>query len=181
MNGAWFEQRGIIARPPEQLHARKVLREELFTSVVRTSLPALLRYEDRNSMEHSIESRVPFLTPIFVNFVLSLPEEYIVSPGGTTKSIFRKAMRGLVPDAILDRKDKIGFATPEKALLTTLKPWVEDTLSQSRVGKIPMLNAKVIQQCWQMALNNPRSFDGVIWRWVNLTKWAEAFGVDFAA
>jgi asparagine synthase (glutamine-hydrolysing) len=181
MNGQWFVDRGAIPHPAEHPRARHMLREELLTSLVRTSLPALLRYEDRNSMAHSIESRVPFLTPGLVNFILSMPEEYLVSPDGTTKAIFRKAMRGTVPDSILDRKDKIGFATPEKALLTTLKPWVEDALQTSRLAKIPALKPEVVQQRWQTALNAQGLFDTSVWRWVNLVKWTEEFDVDYAA
>ena len=76
-------------------------------------MSSLLRHEDRNSMANSIESRVPFLTTDFAEFLLSLPEEYLVSKSGETKSIFRESMKGIVPQRILGRKDKIGFATPE--------------------------------------------------------------------
>ena len=69
----------------------------------------MLRHGDRNSMYWSIESRVPFLTIDLAEFVLSLPESYLVSRDGETKYIFREAMRGIVPDEILNRRDKIGF------------------------------------------------------------------------
>ena len=84
------------------------------TKLTRSSIPHLLRYEDRNSMRFSIESRVPFLDVHLVEYLFSLPEEYLISDAGCSKYVFREAMRGIVPDAILDRQDKIGFATPEK-------------------------------------------------------------------
>src|SRR5205807_3214015 len=90
------------------------LRHHLEETLVETSLPMLLRYEDRNSMAFSIESRVPFLTMPLVDFLLRLPEEHLIGRDGTTKNVFRQAMRGLVPDTILDRRDKIGFQTPEQ-------------------------------------------------------------------
>ena len=65
-------------------------------------------------MYWSIESRVPFLTIEIAEFLLQLPESYLLGQDGQTKRIFRAAMRGLVPDEILDRRDKIGFQTPEK-------------------------------------------------------------------
>lgn len=64
----------------------------------KRGLSHLLRYEDRNSMSHSIESRVPFLTIDMAEFLLSLPENYLLSDDGVTKYVFREAMRGIVPD-----------------------------------------------------------------------------------
>lgn len=93
------------------------LHEQLARSIEHTSLPSLLRYEDRNSMAHSIESRVPFLTVEMAEFTLGLPPQYLVDQSGHTKSVFRAAMRGLVPDAILDRTDKIGFVSTEQRWL----------------------------------------------------------------
>ena len=63
-------------------------------------------------MFHSIESRVPFLNTEIAEFTLSLPEIFLISRDFKTKNIFRHAMRGIVPDEILQRKDKVGFETP---------------------------------------------------------------------
>ncbi len=128
LNGRWFALRDVVPTPLRKRHASDRLRHELHHTLTVTSLPMLLRYEDRDSMAHSVESRVPFLTPDLVSFILALPEEFIIDQEGTSKAIFRRAMRGLVPDAILDRKDKIGFATSEQLWLTHLRPWVEQTL-----------------------------------------------------
>ncbi len=73
----------------------------------------LLRYEDRNSMAFSIESRLPFLDYRLVEFVLSLSVNQRFR-NNSTKWVLRKSMNGINIDEILDRKDKIGFATPEK-------------------------------------------------------------------
>jgi asparagine synthase (glutamine-hydrolysing) len=98
----------------------KTLREMLLSSV-QDSLVALLRYDDRNSMAHSVESRVPFLTPRMANLCLSFPDEFFISRHGVTKYVFREAMRGIVPDAILDRADKIGFAPDNHAWREALR------------------------------------------------------------
>ncbi|MGJ7554238.1 asparagine synthase (glutamine-hydrolyzing) [Variovorax sp. RB3P1] len=87
------------------------------TAITNRGLPGLLRHGDRNSMRFSVESRVPFLTTSLCDFLYSLPEEYLISPTGETKHLFRSAMRGIVPDALLNRKDKIGFQTPQKSWL----------------------------------------------------------------
>jgi asparagine synthase (glutamine-hydrolysing) len=96
----------------EEKGARESLQGALKHSL-SNSLVALLRYDDRNSMSHSVESRVPFLTPAMARLCLSFPDEFLISRNGVTKHVFREAMRGIVPDEILDRRDKIGFA-PDK-------------------------------------------------------------------
>ena len=76
-----------------------------------TLLPTLLHTEDINSMAYSIESRVPFLDHRLVDLAFAMPTEHKVRHG-ETKRVLRAAMRGIVPDQILDRKDKTGFITP---------------------------------------------------------------------
>ena len=74
---------------------------------------SLLRYEDRNSMAFSTESRLPFLDYRLVEFILSLKVDQRFRKN-QTKWVLRESMRGINIDEILSRKDKIGFATPEK-------------------------------------------------------------------
>ena len=96
----------------------------------RNGLVHLLRYEDRNSMIHSIESRVPFLTTDIAEFLLSLPENFLLSDNGSTKCIFRDSMKGIVPHEVLQRKDKVGFETPESTWFSSEKSrinsWIDD-------------------------------------------------------
>lgn len=87
------------------------LNKFLYHLTFSTSLPSLLHYEDRNSMAFSIESRVPFLDHRLVEFVFSLNDADKFRLGNT-KYILRKSLKGLVPDTILNRKDKKGFVTP---------------------------------------------------------------------
>jgi asparagine synthase (glutamine-hydrolysing) len=180
LNETWFARRGVRAQPRRcPTAAADVLRMELQQSVAETSLPMLLRYEDRNSMAHSIESRVPFLTPALVSFVLRLPEEHLIGRDATSKNVFRLAMRGLVPDAVLDRKDKIGFATPEQRWLGALRPWVEKTLSSEAARRVPALVAEAMRAEWREVQEGKKPFDSRVWRWVNLIRWAERFDVTF--
>lgn len=156
-----------------------VLRAQLHHTLVELSVPSLLRYEDRNSMAFSIESRVPFLTPALVNFIFALPEAHIIAPNGTSKAVFRQAMAGLVPDAILERQDKIGFATPEQNWLVTLRPWIEDVLRSEAAARVSALNLKGVEAEWQAVLAGRARFDFRIWRWLNLIRWAERYAVSF--
>ena len=173
LNTNWFAKKGIEATYLWKGNNQDLLREQLYQTIVQTSVPMLLRYEDRNSMKFSIESRVPFLTPAITQFMLSLPEEYIIASNGTSKAIFRDAMRGIVPEAILNRQDKIGFATPEKNWLITLNPWVEKVLSSEVAAEIPALNQDAMQQEWNNVLQGKGQFNFRIWRWLNVIKWSE--------
>ncbi len=177
-NIAWFRERDVVPESMPHSSGREVLRETLMHSAM-TTLPMLLRYEDRNSMAHSIESRVPFLTTDLAQFVFSLPEHYLLSADGTLKSILRTAMRGIVPDMVLDRRDKIAFATPEQQWLSELRPWVHATLTSEMARSMPALNPAKLSLAWQAVLDGEQRFDFRIWRWVNLIAWATWFEVSF--
>lgn len=179
MNAHWFKARGVPPRFPWPCRDREALREQLHLTLVRTSLPKLLRYEDRNSMAFSVESRVPFLTPELVEFCLSLPEGYHIAPDGTGKALFRHAMRGIVPQPILNRRDKIGFQTPERQWLEALKPWVSNVLRSEAARRIPPLNYRQVQREWELVLDGKKRFDHRFWRLVNTIRWVERKHVCF--
>ena len=94
-------------------------------------LQELLRYEDRNSMRYSIETRLPFLDYRLVMFEFSLPDSLKMNEFWT-KRILREAMVGVIPDVIRNRRDKLGFAVPER-------DWVEYFL---RNGGLRLLSDK---------------------------------------
>jgi asparagine synthase (glutamine-hydrolysing) len=180
----WLSRSGVQQRVPSSAdasftngNARELLRAALYETLTHTSLPHLLRYEDRNSMGVSIESRVPFLSPALVQFALGLPEKYVVASDGNTKAVFRKAMRGIVPDAVLDRRDKVGFVTPEKRWLLDLRPWVERVLACEVATQIQAFNWKELRREWQRIVEGRRPFDARVWRWLNTVLWAEKFEV----
>jgi asparagine synthase (glutamine-hydrolysing) len=176
----WFAERGVTFELLWRGRGRDVLRCRLHEALTRDSLPMLLRYEDRNSMAHSVESRVPFLTPALVAYVAALPEAHLVSDTGETKSVFRAAMRGLVPDVILNRRDKIGFATPERDWLSRLRPWVRSMLESDALARVPTLRPDVVRRECEDVLAGRARFDFRVWRWINLVAWTRAFEISFA-
>jgi asparagine synthase (glutamine-hydrolysing) len=178
MNAAWFTDRGVRPSSPDYSGTNQVLKACLAQAVTKWNLPHLLRYEDRNSMAFSIESRVPFLTPEFVEFAFSLPEEYILVPDGTTKAVFREAMRGIVPDAILDRKDKMGFVTPERSWLGESEAWVNRALAGETARRIPVLNMAAVDREWEK-FKVQGTYGMPPWRWLNLIEWTRQFNVRF--
>lgn len=178
IDAAWFTGRGVVAPPRFRGQGPHLLREALQESMFHSHLQAMLRYEDRNGMAFSIETRLPFLTPRLAEFIFSLPEEYIIAPDGTRKAVFRRAMRGLVPDQILNRRDKIGFAVPVVAWLLELAPWVERKLA--RASGIPGLNHGAVKQQWEAVRSQGSGRDAfLIWRWISLATWADQFQVEF--
>lgn len=89
------------------------LNDILYYNTMQLGLQELLRYADRNSMAHSREVRLPFLNHELVQFIFSLPSSYKISLG-FTKYLLRLCMSDLLPQAIVWRKDKVGFEPPQK-------------------------------------------------------------------
>lgn len=138
-----------------------------------TGMASLLRHGDRNSMYWSIESRVPFLTTQLAEFAFSLPEEFLVSSQGETKHILRAAMRGIVPDAILDRRDKVGFATPERDWLRQSSidlPALQKSLEPFSFIK-PEAAVKIVEE----TILGKIPFSWQAWRIINFAKWGARF------
>ncbi len=177
VNTEILEQRGIIRRLPRHSFSKnnigRRVNAELALCLTQRGLPALLRHGDRNSMRFSVESRVPFLTLDLVNLLLSLPESYLISKDGETKSIFRAAMRGIVPDQILDRRDKIGFETPEREwmifMAATARNWLSEDL------ELPFLNQSKILKEFDLIISGKINFSWQVWRWINFSRWYLSF------
>lgn len=98
------------------------LHAALARSIRRRPLPIFLRIEDRNSMAHSVEARVPFLDHRLVSFALGLPVDWKLR-GPWNKFVLREAMRGRIPESVRSRVDKMGFPTPARQ-------WVRDLLHE---------------------------------------------------
>jgi asparagine synthase (glutamine-hydrolysing) len=93
------------------------LQELLQDHTESLGLPSLLRFEDRNSMAHSIEARVPMLDHRVVEFAFGLPDQLKIR-GVETKYVLREAMRGVLPESVRARTDKIGFRAEPRATWT---------------------------------------------------------------
>lgn len=177
INGTVLSDSGVQGRYPRQrsefIQPGRHVMAELAMSLTRRGLPALLRHGDRNSMRFSIESRVPFLMVDFVDLLLSLPENYLISSNGETKHIFRAAMRGIVPDDVLDRRDKIGFSTPEKNWLLSMKDTVRGWL-RADINLAFLDQSKILQEFDQIA-EGRKPFSWQVWRWINFIRWHQHF------
>ena len=117
---------------PRSMGISRQLGDRLKADLTHFSLPVLLRYEDRNTMAFGVESRVPFIDHMLVEWLASLPAQMRLFRGWT-KAVLREGLKGLLPERIRARKTKLGFSTPESEWLSgPLAPWVEDMLATPR-------------------------------------------------
>jgi asparagine synthase (glutamine-hydrolysing) len=144
--------------------------------LAHTTLPGLLRYEDRNSMAFSIEARVPFLDYRLVEFVLRLPTEQKIS-GEWTKPVLREAMKGILPEKVRLRTDKKGFETPEgdwfRGELSTM---LGDTVSSRSFASRGFFNASAVRKAFDaFQRGRPGLTSRELWRIVNTELWMRSF------
>lgn len=141
------------------------------------NLPALLHYEDRNSMAHAIEARVPFLDHRLVEFSIGLGDAHKIVDG-ETKAVMRRAMADVLPPAVRDRQDKLGFPTPEKTWLSGPLSGLLRQELDAVVSRFPdMFRVDVLRQRASAMLAGERPFDFWLWRVVSLGVWARVFEV----
>ena len=163
-----------VTVPPVDRYAGslpEILRRELCS----TNLPALLHYEDRNAMAFSLESRVPYLDVRFVEYVASLPLDQKIR-NGVTKIALRNAVKGIIPERIRCRMDKMGFVTPEEIWMReTLRPFVLAVLSADSFQGRPYWNAGAVMRDYQAFLGGESAYSPEIWRIVCTELWLRKF------
>lgn len=171
MNDTWLSEEGIDVGDHHSQRVGVRSLAEALAHDTRHNLPALLRYGDRNAMAASVEARFPFLTPQIAEFALSLPDDYLFGRNGRTKRVVREAMRGLVPDQIVDRRDKIGFAPPFDVWLSGLAPWVDGILARGVTH--PSIDPAALAALWSRFKGGDRALARSLWRPINFLAWLE--------
>ena len=162
-----------VALAPPVVAGRSPMHRNLLREAFHTSLPGLLRFADRNSMAQSREVRLPYLDRRIAELALSLPAEYLFR-GGTTKSVLRDAVRGIVPDAVVNRTDKGRFETPESDWLST-PPFVEharELLLDRAARNRGLYDSRAIDADARVGRWRNAS---ALWRALNVEIWREAF------
>lgn len=144
------------------------LRNELVRWQTVTQLPEFLRYADRNSMAFSREVRMPFLDHRLAEYCMGLPPALVLNRA-TTKVVLREAMRGMVPDEILDRRDKFAYAPPQHEWNHgVLEPWLRTMLkaAERRDSAFSPAAVRKISQEFSGGHN-----DTVAWRVASTEAW----------
>ncbi len=156
--------------PPDSVFARRVW--SLFAG---ESLPGLLRFEDRSSMAFSIEARVPFLSRGMVERAFAAPASEKIS-GGVLKANLRAALRGIVPDVILDRKDKLGYSVPlGEWMRGGLSEWWRDLLASRSLAERGCFNVKALPEAARRVETGEMAAVRSVFRVAIVETWARAF------
>ncbi|HTO91258.1 MAG TPA: asparagine synthase (glutamine-hydrolyzing) [Candidatus Sulfotelmatobacter sp.] len=161
-----------VPRPPAAFGS--AVRRQMAFDTTQRLLPSLLRYEDRNSMAFSIETRLPFLDYRLVEFAFSLPDSQKLD-GVTTKAILRRALKDRIPESILARRDKMGFETP-------VDVWLRGRFASEarrRLGAPGPLHDWVDVPRMLAALDDHlagrRGIGLQVWRWLSLESWSRQY------
>jgi asparagine synthase (glutamine-hydrolysing) len=152
----------------------KSFKEQSLLSV-QYGLQDLLRYEDRNSMAFSIESRVPFLDHRLVELSIALKNDWKIQ-NGWTKYILRKTAEPILNKEVVWRKYKMGFLTPQKLWKSQSNKELTQFINDSSIPDF--LDKKYLQKLNNADINDS-SHLSEFWKLVSFLKWADVFKVTF--
>lgn len=157
------------------LYGSKTLQEALLNHF-EYKLEHLLKWEDRNSMWFSLEARVPFLDYRLVERILASPGEMVIR-NGMTKHLLREGMKGILPEKIRIRRDKIGFDTPQDRWFRTAE-WQEVVFGVLRSDSFRQRNIIDVENAleqYQQHLDGKINISKEIWKWVHIEHWFRVF------
>ncbi|MCI0564621.1 MAG: asparagine synthase (glutamine-hydrolyzing) [Nitrososphaera sp.] len=111
----------------EEKFTDSLLRNRMLNEMFHEAVPAILHEDDLNAMYFSIENRSPYLDRELFEFCYRIPSKYLIRDG-LAKVILRDAMRGIVPERVLDNRRKVGFNAPIFSFLDVYEPEVRSYL-----------------------------------------------------
>lgn len=154
---------------------RNVRHEAYFDSMThfdfKTLLPALLHVEDRMSMAHGLESRVPFLDHPLIEFVATAPAN-VKFKDGHMKHLLKQAYRDVIPHAVLDRRDKMGFPVPLKEWFGhELREFICDIMHSRNAQARPYVNVQGLRA----SVEGASQFSRKLWGLLSLELWHRRF------
>lgn len=137
-----------------------------------TNLPILLRYEDKNSMRNSIETRLPFIDYKTLECALNTDIKYKIKDGWT-KYILRKILNKYLPNEVVWRKNKLGFNAPENIWMKEISSEIEKEIQSSKIlNKI--CNMTILLNKLNMMDNRLK------WRLYNVAVWERVYNVKIS-
>ena len=137
----------------------------------KTLLPALLQVEDRMSMAHGLESRVPLLDHPIVEFMATVPAD-VKFAGGNMKHLIKNAFRDVLPEGIVNRRDKMGFPVPLKEWCSgELRGMAMEIFQDMKQRNRPHINADAVLENFETA----GRFSRKTWGLLSLEIWHQIF------
>jgi asparagine synthase (glutamine-hydrolysing) len=153
------------------------LNEKLCEDLTKYILPSLLRFEDRNAMKFSIESRTPFLDFRIIKMLFETEGVYKIH-NGWSKWILRNSVKDYVPSKIVWRRDKKGFPTPERKWMMKLKDNFIKTVTDTRDELDTYFRTDEILKDFDLIVNNHSIKSHFIWKIYNYSRWKKMYGVS---
>jgi asparagine synthase (glutamine-hydrolysing) len=151
------------------------LKKRFIEDIFYNSLPALLRYEDKNSMRFSVEGRVPFLDKEVMEYLFGLDNRSIIR-GSWNKRILRDSTKGLLPELIRRRRNKIGFTTPENEWFQKAQDEFYAIFTSESFAKRPYFNQATVVGAFQEFMRGRSAVDTMVfWRILNVEYWLREF------
>jgi asparagine synthase (glutamine-hydrolysing) len=129
-------------------------------------MPHLLRYEDKNSMRHSVETRLPFIDVNVLETAISLKNNLKIK-NGWTKYILRKSVDDILPTNIVWNRNKFGFEAPNKNWLESIENDMKNSID----------NSSIINSLVNEKINFKNINDKQKWKLFNIAKWEEIYDV----
>lgn len=143
---------------------------------IRFGMSTLLHYEDRNSMAHSIESRVPFLDYELVESIYRMPFEYKIRKG-ITKAVMRDGLEGVLPEKIRKRYNKLGFVTPEDQWINHNVEFFEAELEKTCDSLANLISKEKVMEWYHAKAGNIPRGNSLVWRIICAGHWMKVFNV----
>ena len=137
-------------------------------------LPGLLQVEDRMSMAHGLESRVPFLDHPLIEMMATVPAD-VKFADGQMKHFLKETFRADIPPSLLERRDKMGFPVPlhewTHGADAPLRDFVNDLFRSTAARSRPFVNADAVVA----HLDDERPFGRKLWSLMSLELWQQCF------
>lgn len=149
--------------------------DRLMYADTKTYLTGLLMVEDKLSMAHSLEARVPLIDNEVIDLAMTFEWEHL-SDGKTGKKVFREAIRDWVPEIIAD-KPKMGFGPPDASWYRgALQPWIRSILSPERIAARGVFQPSFVEAAIEQHMSETANRLPLIWSLLSFDAWCEING-----
>lgn len=149
--------------------------DRLMYADTKTYLSGLLMVEDKLSMAHSLEARVPLIDNEVIDLAMTFEWEHL-SDGKTGKKVFRDAIRDWVPEIIAD-KPKMGFGPPDASWYRgALQPWIRQILAPDRIAARGVFRPEFVQKAIDEHMSEAANRLPLIWSLLSFDAWCEING-----
>ena len=162
----------ITSKPFKRIKSINDLSRE---QILNISIPYQLHSEDRNSMLHSVESRLPFLDYKLVEFCLNLPENFKIR-NAQTKAVLREGLKNILPTKIYSRHDKKGFPAPDELFFKEKHEEILPLLTEAYDCNQDIFIEKLVKS-YELFLENKAPYSNIWLKAISFHKWKNMYNL----